>query len=212
MALIKCSECKHEVSTQAKKCPNCGAPVKQELSAIHITGIVFFGGFFLMLLIAGMQESEPDSQEVEVVAFTPAKKAPPTDATDPSNWDWSSQQEELDKIKNTVAEIKPTKTIGLSSSQKADLEKLKKGIKALIKKGQIIKLTDNETSARILIDPIVWENTLHEDRINVATRLFQYFNMLHINNQQQPIEFVVLRNAYNNDSLAVYNREFGYSD
>ena len=28
MALIKCEECKHDVSTKADKCPNCGAPVK----------------------------------------------------------------------------------------------------------------------------------------------------------------------------------------
>jgi len=28
MALIKCEECRHDVSTKADKCPNCGAPVK----------------------------------------------------------------------------------------------------------------------------------------------------------------------------------------
>lgn len=27
MALIKCPECGKEVSTQAGKCPNCGAPI-----------------------------------------------------------------------------------------------------------------------------------------------------------------------------------------
>ena len=29
MALIACSECKHEVSTTAKACPNCGARVQR---------------------------------------------------------------------------------------------------------------------------------------------------------------------------------------
>ena len=27
MALIKCPECGHDVSTLADRCPNCGAPV-----------------------------------------------------------------------------------------------------------------------------------------------------------------------------------------
>ena len=27
MALIKCTECGHEVSDKAQTCPNCGAPV-----------------------------------------------------------------------------------------------------------------------------------------------------------------------------------------
>lgn len=30
MALIKCSECGHEVSTHASACPNCGAPITPE--------------------------------------------------------------------------------------------------------------------------------------------------------------------------------------
>src|SRR5664280_2699681 len=28
---IKCSECGHDVNTNAEKCPNCGAPIKQTL-------------------------------------------------------------------------------------------------------------------------------------------------------------------------------------
>ncbi len=30
MALIKCPECKNEVSDSAKACPKCGYPIKQE--------------------------------------------------------------------------------------------------------------------------------------------------------------------------------------
>ena len=34
MALIKCTECGNEVSTKAKACPNCGAPVKSVSNAL----------------------------------------------------------------------------------------------------------------------------------------------------------------------------------
>ena len=30
MALIKCNECGHEVSSRAKTCPNCGNPLDEE--------------------------------------------------------------------------------------------------------------------------------------------------------------------------------------
>ena len=32
MALIKCSECGHEVSDKAQHCPNCGCPIEQKLT------------------------------------------------------------------------------------------------------------------------------------------------------------------------------------
>lgn len=30
MALVKCGECKKEISSKAKECPNCGSPVKSQ--------------------------------------------------------------------------------------------------------------------------------------------------------------------------------------
>lgn len=54
MSMTKCSECKREVSTRAKKCPHCGAPVASlhntlpGLIAVVIAAIVviwiFYGG------------------------------------------------------------------------------------------------------------------------------------------------------------------------
>jgi hypothetical protein len=47
MALIKFKECEKEVSTEAEKCPNCGAPIKKKgigylsLIALFIVFIVF---------------------------------------------------------------------------------------------------------------------------------------------------------------------------
>ncbi|MBI9032427.1 hypothetical protein JEZ13_10585 [bacterium] len=51
MALVKCKECSHEVSSKAKKCPNCGAnPThmflsrKARLIIRLIQGIIFIVG------------------------------------------------------------------------------------------------------------------------------------------------------------------------
>lgn len=37
MALIKCTECQHNVSDQAEKCPNCGYPVRKILSDLSFS-------------------------------------------------------------------------------------------------------------------------------------------------------------------------------
>lgn len=34
MALIKCRECGHQVSTEASACPNCGAPIKKPVQSL----------------------------------------------------------------------------------------------------------------------------------------------------------------------------------
>ena len=44
MALIKCKECKKEISNKAKTCPNCGAPVKRKRLGC--------GALILILIIA----------------------------------------------------------------------------------------------------------------------------------------------------------------
>lgn len=48
MALMRCKECKKEVSNKADKCPNCGAPVKKAGSVVGI------GCLFVILVIGGL--------------------------------------------------------------------------------------------------------------------------------------------------------------
>ena len=48
MALKKCKECGKEVSSKAKNCPNCGAPIKKHISTgsgclIIILFVLFIG-------------------------------------------------------------------------------------------------------------------------------------------------------------------------
>lgn len=47
MALIQCSECQHEISDKAEKCPHCGAPVERPRAKSGCGGIVLI--FFLVL-------------------------------------------------------------------------------------------------------------------------------------------------------------------
>lgn len=51
MALKKCKECGKEVSSKAKNCPNCGAPIKKQISTgsgclIIILFVLFIGWIF----------------------------------------------------------------------------------------------------------------------------------------------------------------------
>ena len=39
MALIKCKDCGHEVSKEAKTCPNCGAPTTQKRKTESATSV-----------------------------------------------------------------------------------------------------------------------------------------------------------------------------
>jgi hypothetical protein len=43
MAMIKCKECNKEVSNQADKCPNCGAPIKKSIGCLTLAIFIFVG-------------------------------------------------------------------------------------------------------------------------------------------------------------------------
>jgi hypothetical protein len=65
MALIKCRECKNEVSTSAKTCPKCGAKVKKPHSVIGGIFAVIFVVLMIGLISAG---GEKPPQSAETVA------------------------------------------------------------------------------------------------------------------------------------------------
>ena len=59
MALIKCRECKKDVSDKAAACPHCGRPVPQEMSLLNplgkdkpqsgVVGCIVFGVVVIVL-------------------------------------------------------------------------------------------------------------------------------------------------------------------
>lgn len=53
MGLQKCHECKKDVSSEAKLCPNCGAPVKKltAIKKLTATDMKIIVGFFIFLLV-----------------------------------------------------------------------------------------------------------------------------------------------------------------
>jgi len=82
MALIKCKECGHEISTKAKACPNCGYEKKPVqigcLASIIIIAFVIY--FINGLMQSGTGGNTPTSstrqnESKQVVALTPEQKA-----------------------------------------------------------------------------------------------------------------------------------------
>ena len=64
MALIKCDECKNEVSDSAGKCPHCGAKVSKRVGWLGWT----FAAIFLFAIVQcsmGMEKSKKLSAAIE---------------------------------------------------------------------------------------------------------------------------------------------------
>ena len=86
MALTKCHECGHEVSTQAKACPTCGAPVKKPSGARLGLFLLAVLGVLSLIGLATRDRSTsdlplgPPAQAPAATSSTPPPAKPPTDA------------------------------------------------------------------------------------------------------------------------------------
>ena len=76
MALIKCSECGHEVSDEALSCPNCGHPLKfrSENTSILKQILVYFVSFFLAPFGLGyafkyLKQSDKKSKIIGIISL-----------------------------------------------------------------------------------------------------------------------------------------------
>ncbi|MEO1827675.1 MAG: hypothetical protein ABGX82_02465 [Pseudomonas sp.] len=75
MAMTQCKECKHDVATSAKTCPNCGAINGAAYKGIRIAGLIYFA--FLALIgwgIWSLLSGPPDNSAAN--ADTQAQSAP----------------------------------------------------------------------------------------------------------------------------------------
>lgn len=55
MSLVKCPECKREVSSKAEKCPQCGAPLKmKKTGGCALLSIIFLGVIFVVYVASSM--------------------------------------------------------------------------------------------------------------------------------------------------------------
>jgi RNA polymerase subunit RPABC4/transcription elongation factor Spt4 len=75
MAIILCRECKNEISTKAKLCPTCGAPVKKKNSLLTwLVFIVLVVSFFNILTSPPINKTkQPTKQDVEATTPPTAK-------------------------------------------------------------------------------------------------------------------------------------------
>ena len=73
MAMIKCSECGHDISNKAAACPFCGAPVEQEMVAVHIWRMKKLGycGVTGQVLIDGVRVGSAGNGVDYTVKVTP---------------------------------------------------------------------------------------------------------------------------------------------
>ncbi len=74
MALIKCKECKAEVSSAAKACPKCGHPVESEGGGIGCGGILVIL-FIIGIIAASMQSSDREDERQRQAAAEAARAA-----------------------------------------------------------------------------------------------------------------------------------------
>ena len=70
MALVKCKECKTEISKTAAACPKCGAPVKKasSLGTIFIVALVGTVGLMILSSMSGPSDYSAPSQPVKTNA------------------------------------------------------------------------------------------------------------------------------------------------
>ena len=59
MALIKCKECGHEVSTEAKTCPNCGAVPKKKGHRGLLIALIPMGIVLIMIAVGEDADKDP---------------------------------------------------------------------------------------------------------------------------------------------------------
>ena len=82
MALKKCKECGKEVSTKAKECPSCGAPVKSSSSigCLTIIAVIFLIGIIGFLFNNDKSDKSINNTSIPVApkAVTPPTTAPTT--------------------------------------------------------------------------------------------------------------------------------------
>ena len=59
MALVKCRECRAQVSTEAEKCPQCGAKVKNRFSTLEKVVVLLICSTVLIVVVSGGPTSTP---------------------------------------------------------------------------------------------------------------------------------------------------------
>lgn len=92
MAIIECKECKHQVSSKAKTCPNCGATVANNIGCLGYV-LIIFGALFVFSLLGKSSNEKPTTSAPPQQQETIAKAVTPIENT----WIYEEQQDKIAK-------------------------------------------------------------------------------------------------------------------
>ena len=109
MATRKCKDCGNQVSTRAKQCPQCGAPVKRQSGCLGIIVLLFLVFVVIGVISSSVdQKPKPKPSRPAAPAHSPAPPAMPTVPTtapepkptprtppEPAPPDWDARAAEL---------------------------------------------------------------------------------------------------------------------
>lgn len=100
MALIKCRECKKEVSGNAKTCPHCGISSPKGRQVGTLTGLIIIGGaaYLITKMLGGLPDQPPSAQQTaaqkqrieEMSAISAAKRLVKERLKDPDSAQFST--------------------------------------------------------------------------------------------------------------------------
>lgn len=179
MAMKPCRECKTEISTSAKQCPKCGAPVKTGLGFLGWTAVVI-----VVLAVVGALGNarkgaeSPTTDSPTTVATAPSTGTfyvPPADpeweatknlgaaepVAAPSPWSYEEQASAMDNAKTKIACTSSTNQVSLDFPYKNTGASLcirkspKSGLDAFVAldgEGQILCRTYEGCSVRVRFD------------------------------------------------------------
>jgi len=217
MTMIKCTECNNSVSTKAKTCPSCGAPVTKKKTTRTTWAAAIAIAFIIIIVTTESDKTEKQLIVKPVINNQPGKPEQKQVATTTATIkEHETQKPALgwEALTDPAYEKKqPGKPqeIVLSDIEKKKLKAFKKILDNLKETGVITSVDDEETVARIYLNPTNWKNALYKDKVNLAFGMFQYFNLLHMSKNKPPVESLYLRDAYTNDSLGMYSLSIGAS-
>ena len=98
MALIKCNECKKEISSTAKQCPSCGYKIKKVgLFWPIIFGLILFGYFF-----GDEQETSKKTEVKKIISFNQEGR----DSLQKQYWDPGYVESSFSHTKKFIIKIK----------------------------------------------------------------------------------------------------------
>lgn len=107
MALIKCKECKKEVSKKAETCPHCGSPVKQKTGCGGLIGLVVIV-FILVGIFANLADDSSPNNPPPVPEIPEKVESKPVDLAEVER---SIEAEIVEEVSLTVEEISKDKKL-----------------------------------------------------------------------------------------------------